>query len=52
MHMLTKEELDELIAVNRGEFPHDPDLGRVDTRKATLLGQAWVKKRRAELQSD
>ncbi len=48
--MLTKEEQEQLLAVDRAEFPDDPDLGRVDNRKATILGQAWVKLRRAEIQ--
>ena len=46
--MLTQDERDELLAVERGDFPNDPDLGRVDIRKATILGQAWVKIRRGE----
>ena len=46
--MLTQDERDELLAVERGDFPNDPDLGRVDIRKATILGQAWVKIRRGQ----
>ena len=49
--MLTQDERDELLAVERGEFPNDPDLGRVDIRKATILGQAWVKIQRARQMS-
>ena len=49
--MLTQDERDELLAVERGDFPNDPDLGRVDIRKATILGQAWVKIRRAQQMS-
>ena len=49
LSMLTQDERKELLAVERGDFPGDPDLGRVDTRNATILGQAWVKIRRAEL---
>ena len=41
--MLTNEERNDLLAVDRLEFPEDPELGRVDTRKAAILGQAWVK---------
>ena len=48
--MLTNEEKKELLAAERGTFPRDADLGRVDTRKATISGQAWVKLRRAEIQ--
>ena len=51
MLMLTQEEQNELLAAERSIFPSDPDLGRVDTRKATILGQAWVKHRRAELKT-
>ena len=47
--MLSQDERNELLAVERGDFPGDSDLGRVDTRNATILGQAWVKIRRAEL---
>ena len=47
--MLTQDERDELLAVERGDFPNDPDLGRVDIRKATILGQAWVKIRREQM---
>lgn len=50
--MLTPEEREELRAADAGEFPDDPDLGRVDTRRATILGQAWIKKRRRELTPD
>tara|TARA_B100000073_G_C23522821_1_gene488740 strand:- start:547 stop:723 length:177 start_codon:yes stop_codon:yes gene_type:complete len=50
--MLTVEEKEELIAAERHQFPGDVDLGRVDTRKATILGQAWVKLRRAEIQRE
>ena len=46
--MLTQDERDELLAVERGDFPNDPDLGRVDIRKATILGQAWFKIRRGQ----
>ena len=49
--MLTQDERDELLAVERGDFPNDPDLGRVDIRKATILGQAWVKIRRGKQMS-
>ena len=49
--MLTQDERDELLAVERGDFPNDPDLGRVDIRKATILGQAWVKIRRGQQMS-
>ena len=49
--MLTQDERDELLAVERGEFPNDPHLGRVDIRKATILGQAWVKIQRARQMS-
>ncbi len=48
--MLTNEEQEELLAAERRQFPGNADLGRVDTHKATILGQAWVKLRRAELQ--
>ena len=50
--MLTNEEKEELDAAERRAFPDDIDLGRVDTKKATILGQAWVKLRRAEIQRD
>ena len=50
--MLTNYERQELLAVDRREFPDDCDLGRVDIKKATILGQAWVKLRRGELQSE
>ena len=50
--MLSSKEKDDLHAVERGIFPVDDDLGRVDTRKATILGQAWVKSRRAEIQRE
>ena len=50
--MLTDAEQEELIAAERRQFPGDPDLGRVDTKKATILGQACVKLRRAELQRE
>lgn len=50
--MLSSKENDDLHAVERGIFPDDDDLGRVDTRKATILGQAWVKSRRAEIQRE
>ena len=50
--MLTDEEQEELIAAERRQFPGDPDLGRVDTKKATILGQSWVKLRRAELKRE
>ena len=50
--MLTDEEQEELIAAERRQFPGDADLGRVDTKKATILGQAWVKLRRAELKRE
>ena len=50
--MLTNEEQEELLAAERRQFPGNADLGRVDTQKATILGQAWVKLRRAELQQD
>ena len=49
--MLTQDERHELLAVERGDFPNDPDLGRVDIRKATILGQAWVKIRRRQQMS-
>ena len=49
--MLTQDERDELLAVERGDFPNDPDLGRVDIRKATILGQVWVKIRRGKQMS-
>ena len=52
IRMLTSKEKDDLLAVERGLFPDDADLGRVDTRKATILGQAWVKSRRAEIQRE
>ncbi|WP_186490117.1 hypothetical protein [Synechococcus sp. BIOS-U3-1] len=47
--MLTSKEKDDLLAVESGLFPDDADLGRVDTRKATIFGQAWVKLRRAKI---
>ena len=50
--MLTNEEQEELLAAERRQFPGNADLGRVDTQKATILGQAWVKLRRAELQQE
>ena len=50
--MLTNEEREELLAVDRREFPDDSDLGRVDIKKATILGQAWVKLRRGKQQSE
>ena len=50
--MLTNEEQDELIAAERRQFPGNADLGRVDTQKATIFGQAWVKWRRAEIQRE
>ena len=50
--MLTKEEQPELLAAERSQFPGDAELGRVDTKKATILGQAWVMLRRAEIQRD
>ena len=50
--MLTNEDKEELLAAERRQFPGDPDLGRVDTKKATILGQAWVKLRRAEIQRE
>ena len=50
--MLTNDEQEELLAAERRQFPGNADLGRVDTQKATILGQAWVKLRRAELQQD
>ena len=50
--MLTNEERQELLAVDRREFPDDSDLGRVDTRKATISGQAWVKLLRSERRSE
>ena len=48
--MLTNDEQEELLAAERRQFPGNADLGRVDTQKATILGQAWVKWRRAEIQ--
>ena len=50
--MLTNEEQEELLAAERRQFPGNADLGRVDTQKATILGQAWVKLRRIELQQE
>ena len=50
--MLTNEEQEELFAAERRQFPGNADLGRVDTQKATILGQAWVKLRRIELQQE
>ena len=50
--MLTNDEQEELLAAERRQFPGNADLGRVDTQKATILGQAWVKLRRAELQQE
>jgi len=50
--MLTNDEQEELLAAERHQFPGNADLGRVDTQKATILGQAWVKLRRAELQQE
>jgi len=50
--MLTNEEQEELLAAERRQFPGDADLGRVDTQKATILGQAWVKLRRVEIQRE
>jgi len=50
--MLTIEERDALLAVEKGIFPDDPDLGRVDTRKASIPGQAWVKMRRAQIMQE
>jgi len=50
--MLTNDEQEELLAAERRQFPGNADLGRVDTQKATILGQAWVKWRRAEIQRE
>ena len=50
--MLTNDEQEELLAAERRQFPVNADLGRVDTQKATILGQAWVKWRRAEIQRE
>tara|TARA_Y100000766_G_C18693204_1_gene500491 strand:- start:377 stop:619 length:243 start_codon:yes stop_codon:yes gene_type:complete len=50
--MLTNDEQEELLAAERHQFPGNADLGRVDTQKATILGQAWVKWRRAEIQRE
>ena len=50
--MLTNEEQEKLLAAERRQFPGDADLGRVDTQKASILGQAWVKLRRAEIQRE
>ena len=50
--MLTNEERAALLAVEKGFLPDDPDLGRVDTRKASIPGQAWVKMRRAQIMQE
>ena len=50
--MLTNDEQEELLAAERRQFPGNADLGRVDTQKATILGQAWVKWRREEIQRE
>ena len=50
--MLTNDEQEELLAAERRQFPGNADLGRVDTQKVTILGQAWVKWRRAEIQRE
>ena len=50
--MLTNDEQEELLAAEKLQFPGNADLGRVDTQKATILGQAWVKWRRAEIQRE
>ena len=50
--MLTNEERAALLAVEKRIFPDDPDLGRVDTRKASISGQAWVKMRRAQIMQE
>ena len=49
---LARSSKEELLAAERRQFPGNADLGRVDTQKATILGQAWVKLRRAELQQE
>jgi hypothetical protein len=48
--VLTKDELEQLLAVGRSDVPDDPGLGCVDNNKVTILVQALVKISRTEMQ--